>query len=129
MLVDIFHFNPTFNEACCKQAVETQIRRRVLRRLIWFCTICLCPTKWTIGLYKLNMHTQQSSGAKSLCRKIYLILNLGCMLSKRKLPKSCLFLLLYVPCQQLWSLRDGHTFSWAGLSKRLTSNLCTYFRL
>ena len=22
-----------------------------------------------------------------------------------------------------------HTFSWAGLSKRLTSNLCTYFRL
>ena len=23
----------------------------------------------------------------------------------------------------------NHTFSWAGLSKRLTSNLCTYFRL
>ena len=22
-----------------------------------------------------------------------------------------------------------HTFSWAGLNKRLTSNLCTYFRL
>ena len=45
----------------------------------------------------------------------------------------CLFLLLYVPCQQLWSLRDGQFtkphFSWAGLSKRLTSNLCTYFRL
>ena len=23
----------------------------------------------------------------------------------------------------------NHTFSWAGLNKRLTSNLCTYFRL
>ena len=23
----------------------------------------------------------------------------------------------------------SHTFSWAGLNKRLTSNLCTYFRL
>ena len=46
----------------------------------------------------------------------------------------CLFvLLLYVPSQQLWSLRavssPNHTFSWAGLNKRLTSNLCTYFRL
>ena len=27
------------------------------------------------------------------------------------------------------SVYFNHTFSWAGLSKRLTSNLCTYFRL
>ena len=25
--------------------------------------------------------------------------------------------------------RSVHTFSWAGLNERLTSNLCTYFRL
>ena len=29
----------------CKQTVENLIRRRVLRRLIWFCTVCRCPTK------------------------------------------------------------------------------------
>ena len=33
----------------------------------------------------------------------------------------------YGHCGMVSSL--NHTFSWAGLSKRLTSNLCTYFRL
>ena len=33
----------------------------------------------------------------------------------------------YGRCGTVSSL--NHTFSWAGLSKRLTSNLCTYFRL
>ena len=33
----------------------------------------------------------------------------------------------YGHCETVSSL--NHTFSWAGLSKRLTSNLCTYFRL
>ena len=33
----------------------------------------------------------------------------------------------YVHCGTVSSL--NHAFSWAGLSKRLTSNLCTYFRL
>ena len=33
----------------------------------------------------------------------------------------------YGHCGTVSSL--NHTFSWAGLSKRLTSNLCTYFRL
>ena len=33
----------------------------------------------------------------------------------------------YSHCGTVSSL--NHTFSWAGLSKRLTSNLCTYFRL
>ena len=45
----------------------------------------------------------------------------------------CLFvLLLYVPSQQLWSLRVGppnHTFSWESLNKQLTSTSCTFFRL
>ena len=32
------------------------------------------------------------------------------------------------PNQQLWSLRDGLTFSWTSLNKRLTSTLFTCFR-
>ena len=34
------------------------IRRRVLRRLIWFCTVCLCPTKRTLGLYWLTSESE-----------------------------------------------------------------------
>ena len=33
--------------------METLIKRRVLRRLIWVRTVCLCPKK-TLGLYGLN---------------------------------------------------------------------------
>ena len=33
--------------------MKTLIRRRVLRRLIWVCTICLCPKNGTLGLYGL----------------------------------------------------------------------------
>ena len=35
----------------CKQTVENLIRRRNIWRLIWICSVCLCPTKRTIGLY------------------------------------------------------------------------------
>ena len=31
--------------------METLIRSRVKRGLIWVCTVCLCPTKRTLGLY------------------------------------------------------------------------------
>ena len=33
-----------------KQTVET-----LIRRLIWVCTVCICPTKRTLGLYGLNV--------------------------------------------------------------------------
>ena len=46
-----FFLNSNFNRILCKQTVETLIRLRVLQRLIWVCTVCLCPTKRTIGLY------------------------------------------------------------------------------
>ena len=29
--------------------MKTLIRRRVLRRLIWVCTVCLCTKNWTLG--------------------------------------------------------------------------------
>ena len=45
-----FHFYSDFNRAFSNQTVDTLIRRRVLRRLIWVCTVCLCPTKKTLGL-------------------------------------------------------------------------------
>ena len=35
------------------QTVENLIRRRVGRRLIWFCTVCRYPTKRSLGLYGL----------------------------------------------------------------------------
>ena len=41
-----------------------------------------------------------------------------------------LFLLLYVPCQQLWSLWDGQfTLPHFFPGQAYNSNLCTYFRL
>ena len=45
-----------FYYTTCKQAVETLIRHRVLWRLIWVCSVCLCTTKKTICLYGLNTH-------------------------------------------------------------------------
>ena len=35
--------------------METLIRRRLLRRLIWVCTICLCISLRTAGVYALNV--------------------------------------------------------------------------
>ena len=50
MLGGNFPFYSNFNRIFCKQTVETLIRRRFLRRLIWVCTVCLCPTKRTLDL-------------------------------------------------------------------------------
>ena len=54
MLGGILHLNSNSDRTFCKQTVETLIRRRVLRRLIWVCTVCLCPTKRTLVLYGVN---------------------------------------------------------------------------
>ena len=39
----LFYFHSISNSNSCYQTVKTLIRRRVLRRLIWVCTVCLCP--------------------------------------------------------------------------------------
>ena len=54
----IYRFYSNFNWTICKQTVETLIRRHVLRtwRLIWVCTVCLCPIKRTLSLYGLIVH-------------------------------------------------------------------------
>ena len=54
LLGGIFHFYSNFKRNVYKQTVESLIRRRVLRRLIWFCTVCPCPTKRTLDLYGLK---------------------------------------------------------------------------
>ena len=55
LLGSTFHFYSNFDRTFCKQTLETLIRRRVLRCLVWACTICLRPTKRTLGLYGTNM--------------------------------------------------------------------------
>ena len=48
-----FNFCSICNWKSCKQTVTTLIRRRMMRRLTWVCTVCLCPTKGTSGLFQL----------------------------------------------------------------------------
>ena len=38
--------------------MENLIKRRVLRRLIWYCTVCRCSTKRTLGLYGLKTYLE-----------------------------------------------------------------------
>ena len=52
LLGGIFYFHSNSNRTFCKQTVETLIRRRILCQ-IWVSTVCLCPTKRTLGLYGL----------------------------------------------------------------------------
>ena len=49
-----FSFFIQVNRKLCKQTVETLIRRRILWHLVWVCTICLYPTKRTLGIYGLK---------------------------------------------------------------------------
>ena len=49
-----FSFLFIFKRNLCKQTVENLSRRRVLRRLIRFCTVCQCPIKKTLGLNGLK---------------------------------------------------------------------------
>ena len=51
LLCGIFHFYSNFKGNFGKKTVKNLIRRLVLRRLIWFCTVYRCPTKRTLGLY------------------------------------------------------------------------------
>ena len=49
-----FSFYSTFNRTFCMQTVETLIRRRFLRRLIWVYTVFICPTEKTLGVFGLT---------------------------------------------------------------------------
>ena len=51
-----FIFIKKSNRTFCNQTVETLIRRRRTRRLIWVFTVCLCPTKSTLSLNGLSQY-------------------------------------------------------------------------
>ena len=44
-----------------KQTVETLIRRRIVRRLVWVSTVCICPAKRTLGLNWLMFECSTAS--------------------------------------------------------------------
>ena len=56
LLGGIFHFYSNSKGNFCLRTVENRIRPYILQRLIWFCTVCLCPTKRTLDLDGLNTH-------------------------------------------------------------------------
>ena len=45
----LFNLYSISNRCSRWQTVKTLIRRRVLRRLIWVCTVCLCPKVQKMG--------------------------------------------------------------------------------
>ena len=47
----VFIFIPILREHSVNK-LEILTRRHLLWNLIWFCTVCLCPTKRTLGLYR-----------------------------------------------------------------------------
>ena len=55
-----FSFYSNFKRSFFKQTVDNLIRRRILRRLILFCTVCRCHTKRTLGLYGLKTYCSNS---------------------------------------------------------------------
>ena len=44
-----FIYFQIFNRTFCKQTVEILIRHRIMRCLIWDCSVCLCPIKRTVN--------------------------------------------------------------------------------
>ena len=58
MLVVNFQLYSNFHRIFCKQTAGNMIRRRILRRVIWLCTVCRCPIKRTPGLNGLSIFIQ-----------------------------------------------------------------------
>ena len=67
-------FFSNFKKCFCKQTVENLI----LRRLIWFCTVCRRPTERTLGLYRLTTSTIFSLRKRELVALLYGILVFMC---------------------------------------------------
>ena len=61
MLGGVILCQSNFNRKFCKQTVENLIRRHVLWRLIWICTVCLCPTKKDARLIWVKLYITEMS--------------------------------------------------------------------
>ena len=49
-----FIFIQILKENSASKQWRPMIGCRILRHLVWVCTVCLCPTKRTLGLYGLK---------------------------------------------------------------------------
>ena len=66
-------FLPNFDRTFHMQTVNALFRRRLLWRLICFCSVCLCPTKRETRLTWVNVHAQLSSWARGhFCLSLHL---------------------------------------------------------
>ena len=98
-----FYFEFIFGRISCKQIVQTLIKCHVLWRLIWVCTVCLCPKNGTLGLYrlrsshKLNCNTLKVVDIDS--DPIYL------RLVNNRTAKICCLGLILALFKALWSLK------------------------
>ena len=73
-----FSFYSNFKRNFCLQTVENLIRRRILWRLIWFCTVCGCPSKRTLGLFGvMSLLTEKRDGQLTLLFYFWADLYLG----------------------------------------------------
>ena len=77
MLGGVFILFKNFNRKNFKQTAETQVRPPLLNHLIWVCTVCICPTKRTLGLY-VFINALRNNGYLSSMFSLSLTL---CMLS------------------------------------------------
>ena len=86
-----------------------------------------------ITIFKKNIFFFLKIGIHSVTTSYRMTISLHFISPSMAIVYVCLFCCFmshvnsYGHCGTVSSL--NHTFSWAGLSKRLTSNLCTYFRL
>ena len=80
-----YHFYPNFKRNFCIQTLENLIRCLISRRLIWFCTVCRCPTQRTLRHIWVNVHHGAFLIAISLVSKC-----LGAFLIAISLVSICL---------------------------------------
>ena len=86
LLSGSFHLYLNVDRTFCKQTVETLIRRRIVRRLVWISTVCISPTKRTLGLNLLMFECSSASifcegelqRFSRACACVQICLSLGC---------------------------------------------------
>ena len=63
------------------QTVQSLIRRRVLRRLIWFYTVCRCAIEWALCLNRLRINSMH------VCQVVHKRLRYGYTQIVRLIPQ------------------------------------------
>ena len=119
---DLKLFQLTLNFRLFKQTVQTLIRRRVQRCLIWVCTVCQCPSPGFTDthLYTIRpCHSDKNSGLTSLVNNNHVDNNLKEILVYVS-EKSSTILLQNGDCRR-------HTFTLSGMGKKIRRRHFSYF--